>query len=114
MDFSFKKLIPQDQKTRQNVLIVFLIVLFLVGFVYIYNALFSKPVEPVVSGESAVSVSGKSITSSEASEIVINKIRKDIKNTKNELQDSFYAKLREFNPSGTGYSDPGRNNPFKP
>jgi hypothetical protein len=111
LSFNVRKFIPQNPKTKHNILIVLLIVLLLVGFVIFYNNFFrSKAVSLDVDDPKLVS--GKKITSSEASESVINKIKKDIKRMQEELNNDFYSKLREFKPSGEIIVKPGRKNPF--
>ena len=109
--FNIRNLIPQNPKTKHNVMVVFLITLSLVGFIFIYNNFFKPKVIPldVVAPES---VSGKKITSTKVSEALINKIKKDIKRMQEELNNSFYSNLREYKPSGEVIVKPGRDNPF--
>ncbi|MBI3671760.1 hypothetical protein HY249_03130 [Candidatus Azambacteria bacterium] len=112
MKISLKNLLPKSSQTRQNILIVFLIVLSLAGFVFFYESFFNKPPEsPNV--DQPKSISGRVITSQEVSESVINKIKNDIKKMQEELNNPFYSKLRNFEPfTGTSTIDFGRDNPF--
>jgi len=109
--FDIKKIIPQDPKTRHNILIIVLIVLLFVAFIFLYDNFF-RPKTVSLNVGSPKLVSGKKITSSEASESVVNKIKKDIKRMQEELNNGFYSKLREYKPSGEIIIKPGRKNPF--
>ncbi len=111
LSFNIKKFIPQNPKTKNNILIIFLVFLALIGFIIFYNTFF-KSEKISIKIEETKSISGKKITSSEASEQVINKIKKDIKRIQEELNNGFYSKLREYKPSGEIIIKPGRKNPF--
>jgi|GEM_PF-2991640 len=113
ISFNIRKFIPQNPKTKHDILIVFLIIISLVGFVILYSNLFKNdPIALDVGGPE--SISGKQIISSEASESVISKIKRDVKRIQEELDNGFYSKLREFKPSGEVIVKPGRANPFVP
>jgi len=111
MNLSFlSKFFPKNKKTRQNMLVVFLIVLIMSGFVFFYNSYFRKA--PTIDVSQPKVISGKQITSQEASNIVIKNIKKDITDIDNELNNDFYSSLRSLQPSQDSTLEAGRNNPF--
>ncbi len=109
--FNIRKFIPQNQKTKHNILVVFLIVILFIGFIVLYNNFFRSKIVSLDT-ETPQLVSGKKIISSESSKSVVSKIKKDIKRMQEELNNNFYTKLREFKPSGEIIVKPGRKNPF--
>ncbi len=114
MNSFFRKILDffqKDPQAKQNFLIVVLIVSALVIFVILLNGFFKKnPIPPKV--KEPYVVSGNVIVSEEVSKAVIEKIKKDLKLIKNELNDDFYLKLRVYRPSEDSASVPGRQNPF--
>ena|SRR3989344_6555577 len=113
MDISFIKSIFQNPKTKQSVMISTLFILAIIGFTFLYfNYFRTTPEIPPVEGPGVID--GKPITSSEASKEIIAKIENDIKSLQMELENDFYAKLREYKPAVGEATQSGRQNPFTP
>ncbi|MEK7452610.1 MAG: hypothetical protein AAB614_00045 [Patescibacteria group bacterium] len=111
MNISIRNFLPKNEKTKQDLMTIILIISTLIVFVMIYNSYFKKaPIISVVDDVKKTSVGV--ISSAEASRIIVDKVKKDIKRIQDELKNPFYSSLKKYEPASSEMVSPGRGNPF--
>jgi len=111
MKFSTQGILEKSKEVKKDLITVAAIIGFLLFVIFIYSNFF-KSTSNIPKINSPKTISGEALVSSEISEVVVNRLKRDMSKMQDELNNEFYSKLRVFQPSGGATLSPGRDNPF--